>query len=60
MPLQLFKCDEVIPERKKHCYIKMPGEEFVKKNLAVCNGLNFKNVRATLIRTIRHRRALWR
>ncbi|HBE76223.1 MAG TPA: nitrogenase vanadium-iron protein, alpha chain [Firmicutes bacterium] len=27
MPLTLFKCDEVIPERKKHCYIKAPGED---------------------------------
>ncbi len=27
MPLTLFKCDEAIPERKKHCYIKAPGED---------------------------------
>jgi nitrogenase vanadium-iron protein alpha chain len=27
MPLTLFKCDETIPERKKHCYIKVPGED---------------------------------
>ncbi len=26
MPMTLFKCDEVIPERAKHCYIKAPGE----------------------------------
>jgi nitrogenase vanadium-iron protein alpha chain len=30
MPLQLFKCDEAIPERKKHCYIKAPGEELTQ------------------------------
>jgi nitrogenase vanadium-iron protein alpha chain len=30
MPLQLFKCDETIPERKKHCYIKAPGEELTQ------------------------------
>jgi nitrogenase vanadium-iron protein alpha chain len=30
MPLQLFKCDEAIPERKKHCYIKAPSEELTQ------------------------------
>jgi nitrogenase vanadium-iron protein alpha chain len=30
MPLQLFKCDEAIPERKRHCYIKEPGEELTQ------------------------------
>jgi nitrogenase molybdenum-iron protein alpha chain len=30
MPLKLFECDEVIPERKKHCYIKAPGEELTE------------------------------
>ncbi len=27
MPLKLFKCDETIPEREKHCYIKEEGED---------------------------------
>src|SRR5512133_1893828 len=27
MPMHLFKCDTVIPEREKHCYIKAPGED---------------------------------
>lgn len=27
MPLKLFKCDEVIPERERHCYVKQPGED---------------------------------
>lgn len=27
MPLRLFKCDESIPERKRHCYVKGPGED---------------------------------
>ncbi|APM39166.1 nitrogenase vanadium-iron protein, alpha chain [Clostridium kluyveri] len=27
MPLKLFKCDETIPERKRHCYVKQPGED---------------------------------
>lgn len=27
MPLRLFKCDESIPERKKHCYVKEAGED---------------------------------
>ena len=27
MPMTLFECDKVIPERKKHCYIKAPGED---------------------------------
>lgn len=27
MPLKLFKCDEVIPEREKHVYVKAPGED---------------------------------
>ncbi|BBB89815.1 MAG TPA: nitrogenase vanadium-iron protein, alpha chain [Methylomusa anaerophila] len=27
MPLKLFKCDETIPERERHCYIKAPGED---------------------------------
>ncbi|HEY8805319.1 MAG TPA: nitrogenase vanadium-iron protein, alpha chain [Clostridium sp.] len=26
MPLKLFKCDQTIPEREKHCYVKGPGE----------------------------------
>jgi len=27
MPFVLFRCDEVIPEREKHCYVKAPGED---------------------------------
>ncbi len=27
MPMTLFKCDTIIPEREKHCYIKAPGED---------------------------------
>lgn len=27
MPLKLFECDETIPERKRHCYVKAPGED---------------------------------
>ncbi len=30
MPLKLFKCDETIPEREKHCYIKAPGEDITE------------------------------
>ncbi|MCB2293341.1 nitrogenase vanadium-iron protein, alpha chain [Clostridium algoriphilum] len=26
MPLKLLKCDQTIPEREKHCYVKAPGE----------------------------------
>jgi len=29
MPFELFRCDETIPERAKHCYIKAPGEDIV-------------------------------
>ncbi|MBW4628721.1 MAG: nitrogenase vanadium-iron protein subunit alpha/delta, partial [Brasilonema octagenarum HA4186-MV1] len=27
MPLKLLKCDEAIPEREKHVYIKEKGED---------------------------------
>ncbi|RCJ42587.1 hypothetical protein A6769_37105 [Nostoc punctiforme NIES-2108] len=27
MPMKLFKCDETIPEREKHIYIKEKGED---------------------------------
>ncbi|MCI1945699.1 nitrogenase vanadium-iron protein, alpha chain [Clostridium luticellarii] len=30
MPLKLFKCDETIPERKKHVYIKKQGEDLTQ------------------------------
>lgn len=30
MPLQLLKSDELIPERKKHVYIKAPGEDITE------------------------------
>lgn len=30
MPLKLFKCDETIPERERHCYIKQPGESLTE------------------------------
>ena len=27
MPMKLFECDTLIPERQKHCYVKAPGED---------------------------------
>lgn len=30
MPLKLFKCDETIPERLRHCYVKAPGESITE------------------------------
>ena len=46
MPLKLFKCDETIPERQLHCYIKAPGEDITQflpsSNIETIPGFAFR------------------